>query len=296
METKYPLEVGSVIRKNKAFSIMSYLKKAEGSEGEPPLEVYSKMSRYTFSILEKNDGRAQSVTVNIRTSEIEDIVKRSEFALQKHLGNECSGANVSDEANSIAYTVKFAMGSYKGKSPASMIAEGKLDELKSQKAFLKANIGKYPKNQKLIDAIDEAMELNASGKLAQSSNMPVADKIILYQSGLKPQQRKQRDDGKSEVHEAEISWTVGSDYPVTVQITNYYADVTKQADGRLNVKNPDQSSRVTLRVTVSEAEWMDVLRKINTNMSLFEMLQARATFAEANKIFYKMLGESKKAW
>lgn len=296
MKTKYPLEVASVVRKTKTFSIDSCLEKADGSErGEAPLEMYAGFSRFSFKLLEKNEGKAKATSINIRIPEIEDIIKRGEYALQKQLDFEIGYGDDSLETQSIAYTTTFTMGNHKGKTPVDLIREGKADELESQKAFLKGNVDKYPKNQKIIDAIDETLKLQSEGKLNAASKASVSKNITLYDSGMKPQIRKTRADGKSEVDSAKIVWNVGSEYPVTVEITNYYADVVKQLDGRLNVRNTDKDSITMLRITISEKEWMDITRKIKTNMQMFEILNAREMFATSQKIYAEQLVASKKA-
>lgn len=296
MKTKYPLEVASIVRKTKTFSVDSCLEKADGNErGEAPLEMYAGFSRFAFKLLEKNDGEARATSINIRIPEIEDIVKRGEYALQKQLDSELGCGDASSEPQSIAYTTKFAMGNYKGKTPVDLIREGKGDELEAQKAFLKVNVAQYPKNQKIIDAIDEALKLQSEGKLDVTSKTSVSKTITLYDSGMKPQIRKTRSDGKSEVDSAKITWNVGNEYPVTVEITNYYADVVKQSDGRLNVRNADKDSMVTIRITISEKEWMDIMRSIKINMQLFEILNAREMFTVSHEIYAEQLAASKKA-
>ena len=292
--TRYPLEVGSIVRKNKTFSITSYMYRANGQEEENPYDVYGRFSRYTFNILDTGDMNGRKVAkVNIKPSDIADIVKRTEYAFKEHMDVEnkpnvvATGATV----NSPAYAVTFKMGAFKGRTPASLIAEGREEELLKQKSFLAANVGKYPANQQLINAIDDAFQLKANNQLNISTdNENTGSRTInLFTSGLKPQQRKQREDGKCEVNEMRIDWQVGAKYPVTIEITNYYATVVKQADGRLNVREQDAMSRVSLRATASEAEWMDILRKIETNMHMFEILQARTTFAEAEEIYQDQL-------
>lgn len=295
MLTKYPLEVGKVIRKDKSFSITSYLYRANGQEGESPYEVYGKFSRFVFSLLDMGGGIRRAVKINVNPNDIADISKRTEYALHKQIEAECCDSTNEEDTGNTSNVI-FNMGTLKGRTPASVLAEGKREELEKQRSFLLANVGKYPANQKLINAIDEAFRQQTEGTLAQTQNAPKTSSIRLYSSGLKPQQRRQRSDGKCEVNEMRITWDVGNKYPVTIEITNYYASVLKLADGRLNVRDVDNSSRVTLRAVASEAEWINILRKIETNMHMFEILQARATFAEAESIYSTILSNSKNTY
>lgn len=296
MDTKYPLEVGSIIRKDKSFSITSYLYRANGHEGEAPYDVYGKFSRFVFSILDMSGGIRKSTRINVNPNDVADIVKRSEYALHKQIEAECE-TPVEQTGNNacLANSVTFNMGTLKGKTPLSVLAEGNAEELKKQRVFLQANVGKYPANQKLINAIDDAFKQQMNGNPLNVQTSVKTASICLYSSGMKPQQRKKRADGKCEVNEMKITWDVGNKYPVTIEIVNYYATVIRFQDGRLNVKEPDPSSRVVLRAKAGEAEWMNILRKMETNMQMFEILQTKATFAEAEAIYNAQLATARNA-
>ena len=72
--------------------------------------------------------------------------------------------------SSKAYTVKFFIGEFRGKTPAQVLTEDpeSVDKLLKQKEQLSANVARYPKNQDQIDAIDEAISLYENGMLAES--------------------------------------------------------------------------------------------------------------------------------
>ena len=289
MITKYPLEVASVVRKNKTMSITSYLYKAKGTEGENPYEVYGKFSRFSFSILDLGEpGNIKTARINVKPDEIADIKVRTKYALREHLDAETKMPTGNSLGESYpAYTSTFRTGAHKGMTPASVLLEGKAEELKKERAFLQGNVGRYPANKQIIAAIDNAFDLQKANMLrgdVTNNNNNLVRTVSLFYSGLKPQQRKQREDGKCEVHEMNISWQVGAKYPVEIAITNYYASVNKQTDGRLLVGEKDNSSRITIKITLDESEWMNTIRKIDTNMHMFEILQARELFKEADQI------------
>ena len=76
--------------------------------------------------------------------------------------------------NSKAYTVKFFLGEFRGKTPAQVLMENQAnkDKLLAQKTQLSANLSRYPRNQDQIDAIDEAISLLESGALKVETPMP----------------------------------------------------------------------------------------------------------------------------
>lgn len=285
IKTKYPLEVGSVVRKSKTFSIMSYLIRANAYDNELPYTVYGKFSRFAISILDITNG-TKSVRGNIKPSEIADISYRSEYALNKHIEAEINSVNTSSTSTlSTAYSVKITSGTLKGKTPATVLLEGNDSYLENQREWLQQNLSRYPNNKVQIDAINEAFKLKREGKLDKSaSNNSGGTIVTLYDGGMHPLTRKTREDGKCFVYEIKITWQVGEKYPVMVAIANYYATVLKTQDGRLNVTNVDNSSRTLLSMTMSEGEWIEIISNIKRNMSMFEILQARSLFNDAEVI------------
>lgn len=292
VRTKYPLEVGSVVRKNKTFSITSHLSRANAYDNDPPYLIYNKFSRFALSILDTTNG-TKSVKGNIRTSEIADIIYRTEYAFKRHMDAETVlDDNLStDDRTSPAYTVRIATGTLRGLTPAQAIADGKEQLLINQKQFLEEHLQQYPSNRAQINAIDDALNLKAKNLIGSSNTASSGCLVNLYNGGMHPLVRNTRSDGKCFVYEIKIEWQVGSKYPVSVSITNYYATAIKQADGRLNVTNQDQLSRIVLTQTMSESEWINIITSIKKNMKQFELLNAKALFNEASKAYQEALSE-----
>jgi hypothetical protein len=295
--TKYPVEVASVVRQNKTLGFNSFLYRADSEENESPYKIYGKFSRYTISILDTSNGSKKSAKGNIRVSEIADIERRTQYAFNKHMQSETTPMVATTEQRAIAYTVRITSGSLKGKTPAEAILEGNGKMLMQQKKFLEENLSRYPNNKTQIDAINEAVKLYKDKKL-KKDEIKTADNggtITLYNAGMHPLVRNTRTDGKCFVYEISISWKVGANYPVNVVVCNYYAKVNKMNDGRLNVKDVDERSKVRLNVSLSEAEWFNILSSIEKNMNQFELLTARMIFNDADKTYKTIVNESKKA-
>ena len=292
MKTKYPVEVASVIRKNKTFAINSYLVKANGLDNESPYKVYGKFSRFALTIMDSSSVKNETVTANIRVSDFAIIRQKSCIALEHGMFHE---KNQATESASPAYTEIIGMGTLKGKSPAQVILEGNGKELIKQRQFLMNNLEKYPGNKKMLYAIDQAITLYKQNNLAPTHKTAVASDhtVEIYRAGMHPLIRKRRDDGKCFVYDMSISWSFESDYPVTVSILNYYADVIKLNDGRLNVRNIDLHSKLNLAISMTDSEWMNILESIDKNMRMFEFLNARSIFTEAYGIYSEIIRNAK---
>lgn len=295
--TKYPVEVVSVVRNKKTLGINSFLSRACSEEAESPYKIYGKFSRFTISILDQTDTTRKSATGNIRVAEIADIERRTQYAFNKHMAVEQAQKNnlQANSSEDIAYTVKIANGKLKGKTPAEAINEGNGKILLQQRQFLIENLNKYPNNKLQIDAIERACVLYKEGKLKKEtqSNASELETVTLYNAGMHPLIRKTRCDGKCFVYEILISWKVGANYPVNVSLINYYAKTVQREDGRLNVMEVDERSKIRLSFALTEAEWFNILNSLERNMKQFEILTAKIIFDDAQKTYRMQLQQSK---
>lgn len=295
VRTKYPVEVASIVRTNKTLGFNSFLFRADSSENESPYKIYGKFSRYAISILDTSGTSNKSVRGNIRVTEIADIERRTQYAFNKHMQFETKGSLVNNEGSSSrAYTVKITTGSLKGKTPAEVITDGNGKLLMQHKKFLEQHLQQYPNNKIQIEAINEAVILYKEGTLENKKDVQGENEIItLYNAGMHPLTRQKREDGKCLVYEINITWRVGANYPVTMTVSNYYARAEKMNDGRLNVKDVDEQSKIRLNVSISEAEWFNILSSIERNMNQFEVLTAKTIFNDANQTYITTIQESK---
>lgn len=283
--TKYALETARILRKGKALKINANYILAKADEGESPFDVYGSMSRLSIVQLDQGaDNREVRVTGNISMTSVADLVARTEYAFQKHLDALCAPKTTGTSA---AYTVKFTSGSLKGKTPSDVLTEdpsGGMDILNRQYKFLKDNVARYPKNQLQIDAIMDAASLYKAGKLEQTQAVHHPT-VVLYDAEARALIRKPREDGKCPVYSIKITWDVGEKYPVTFETTNLYAPVLHREDGTISpiLKDCDRTSIKKAVLVISEEEWMNVIRQIQTNMRQFENANAAEIFRDALK-------------
>lgn len=221
-------------------------------------------------------------------------------------------------------TINF--GNLSGKTPYQVLMEGNVGDpavvaknreaLANQRKFMADQLGKFPKNQQVIDCIDAAFFLidPATGLLkpgaasAQAGTPQTAEsapsggfgEITIYKSA--PKGNKYKKDEKTGLYlttEAEIKWKLGKDYPVEVTLTNYLAPIKFFKDGRqvTEVGNKDKNSekRHTFRLTA--AQWLNCLYMMELNKFLFASMNAPKQFKEADEIQSENVreGQQKKA-
>ncbi len=283
---KYPLEVASVVRQQ-TFYINLFLGQAKTENNEAPLMFFDRFSRLATTIINQNKVPAM---VNISMAEFNDIKNRSKFAFAEEM-KALYLQSEKAESVSKAYTVTFTAGNLKGKTPAQVLLEASdknagIETLRSQYAFLRDNVSRYPKNAEIMAAINEAVKLLQAGKLsAEAQSTSGTKEILIYHSGFKPQIRKKREDGMAPVHQCEITWSLKSAYPVTVKITNCYAPVVQLEDGKLNVvmAQKDQKTVITNTMSLTAAEWMNAVENIERNIDLFTRLTFKSALDDAQR-------------
>lgn len=267
---------------NQTFALENHFTTAKIEDGEFPLGIYDKrFSRLTGVVIA--DGN--NATFNIPKRELAAIIKKSDYALRKHMDSLYDNTESSNsEPLSSAYTVKFTSGRLKGKTPAEVLIDdpNNKDVLNSQYSFLKKNISKYPKNQEQMDAIVEASRLLQEGKLS-CNNVRKSVIVPIYTPGFRPLTSRTREDGKSFVYDVKINWYVGAETPVTVEVSNFYAPVKKTDTGLLNVMVKDKDSEIKCSTSILADTWMDIVYDIEAQMRAFEICNYSNAYIAASK-------------
>jgi len=286
--TKYPWDIWSAVRKQ-TMSVEAHLFPAEAfpkdpqEEGESPLTGHSGYSRFVVTVI---NAEKVALSANIPIREIAGIDAKTKFAATKQFEYDCRQKS---EGVSPAYTVKITTGTFKGKTPAEVLLENPAnrEKLTSHYNWLKENLAKYPNNKHQMEAIIEASNLEKAGNLkGEVSDTGYKPSVKIYEAPMRPLASKKREeDGKWLVYEFYIKWNVGDNYPVSVEIVNYYAPVEKKPDGTLNVKvsERDNESIRKNEMKLTAEEWLNANRSINSVLSQFEMLHAKSNFDAARR-------------
>lgn len=250
------------------------------TKAENPQLLFGSFSRLVFNLIKAG----QSVTANVPFPDIADIMERTAYARQKLYDmelDETAAVVAADETLPPAYTVKFTMGEFKGKTPAAVVMEdpeGNRGKLREHYEFLQRNADKYPLNKKIMDAITNAYELLSAGKLeakTEATNQAVI--FTIYKPGRRPLVRKEQAPGSPNkfVYDISVIANLGSKYPVQVEIQNYYAPVKKTESGLYNVEtsNMDPNSLKKISAYMTMKDW---------NRLIYAIADQRAAFIAAN--------------
>lgn len=268
-EIKYPKEIDSVVR-TKTFCINAELTKPDTDNGDSPLKLYSRFSRFPITLINEKKVFANA---NINVTDMIDIMKRSEFAYNKEMELSMQTQTIENDVSS-AYTVQISSGMLKGKTPAQALLESpdNLKALVNQFNFLKQNLDKYPRNRVQMQAIKEAKTLFESGKLTESKAQGNTNNFEIYKSGFRPLKRKSREDGMCFVYDVKITWNFKQNYPLEIEIQNYYAPVTTDDRGMMNVQfsQRDKNTFIKESMKLSASEWNHIMYMTRTNMEIFE--------------------------
>lgn len=282
---KYPYDIVSYVRK-KTFSIEAHFTR---ELDESPLKMFAEpFSRYVFTVIE--NGKA--ATANVPISCVEKLFMDT----QKIYMNSSNEKGAIHGGTSPAYTVRFVAGKNRGKTPAEVLAQpnGK-DILNSEYRWLKENLGKYPGNQKIMDAIIDASKLDPKEVSTRSKNASAP--ITLLSIGQRPLIRKKRPDGMCFVYEVSIEMDFSRDYPVTVFVTNYYAPVIKTDKGLLNVQSSkmDKSSLIRNSFAMTMEEWLNAVFMMKDAKEAYYFTNFRLALNLADEASKKQREEFEKA-
>ena len=290
---KYPYDIVSIVRQ-KTLSIEAHF--TQGKE-ESPMKVFdSTFSRFSATIIADSQTAYFNIPiealpgVRVRT----DIAANEQFRPKAIVPKNTSSTDI--DTNSIAFTKKFVTGTLKGKSPAEVLMEDPVNgskTLNGQYKWLKDHLQQYPKNQDLMDAIMTASKLDLS-KLsdADTGNM-TSSSIVLLDIGCRPLIRKEREDGKCFVYEGKVVWDTSRNYPVTVTIKNYYANVKKNENGTLNVNlsSKDKDTAIEKEFNMTADEWLSTIHEMESARDCFKLCH----FNEGWKLAESAAAEARKA-
>lgn len=168
---QYLKQCWSALQSNKTLGLDFYLSAPSGKGDVPALTLHDPFSRYILTLIDNSGNERKIIRVNIRASEVPLLVSRYELVNMAKFFHETQVPKDDTEQEaakpSPAYTVRIRAGAMKGKTPAEILMEDptKEGELVRHRDWLAGFLGQYPKNQEVIDAIDDAVYLLSEGQL-----------------------------------------------------------------------------------------------------------------------------------
>lgn len=263
------------IKSQQTFSVEPYFYKAESKNEESPLPIVSSTSRFRATIINKE---RKAVTVRWTTSEVRSM--EADFTTARSLAKQQAWSISENTPTDPAYTVKIIAGSLKGLTPAEVVLQGREKELNNHYKWLKDNLEKYPKNEEIMNAIQNAAALKNEGKLENVSSNSLKD-MVVFESDIKPLVRQQKDNGKCPVYKSKVIVHPTDTYPVEVILTTFDAPVIKNDNGTLNVVAKEKENEVTNAMRMSFQDFGFVLEEMSDYIRNFKMLNCKACYTDA---------------
>jgi hypothetical protein len=176
---QYNRQCWSAMTTNKTFSLDFNLSATDGNGNIPALELHDAFSRFTLTLIDNSGNERKIVRFNIKEKELDNFLTRYKQTSNAKFQHEMQASKPQEAAPSKpspAYTTRIFAGAMKDKTPAEILMEDptKEGELLRHRDWLVAHLGTYPKNQGVIDAINDAVYLLADGLLSPAE-APVED-------------------------------------------------------------------------------------------------------------------------
>lgn len=312
---KYAGQLTSIKRKTMVLSVNDRLSHVDESAEATYLELLHPAAVYRVSIL-GDIQKGLSAVANIRPEDVELLWLRLKFA-EEELFHKGAKVNTAQEGNaapgSDAFTVTFTMGRLKGKTPGGFLTEAQdkeaaVKELQGQYDFLAQNVGRYSSNQKVMDAIKNAIEYYELGAMddgADGDTQPgegYAYEAPLYNP---PEKTFRKDtvtlqDGRvlTKCYTINISFIPSNEYPYRVFITNRYAMINKdQKTGLERIRSVEKAVYDTYKplqykMSLTSGEMVSLVSAMKENLQYYKS----CVYTNMRAMDHKLQEANRKAW
>jgi len=261
----YPRQCCKVKRANQVLSVEAFLAIAgENDLKSNPLEIPG-YSLFKLTIIDKKGNKTITPFANIPEADVSMIKTVTDIAIEEAVKNKVDAS----EALTAGATssVRFRTGQYIGKTPMEILMENpeqNKGKLLAQKDFLAKNVEKFPNNQPVMDAIDEAITLHESG-----SNVNVEPQksthIIIYEQKVKILERikKKGDDSRCRIYNITMAYDSTKKNPFTIRIANGFAKINKTAIGAMQADMRSVVDKEESTMSLTESEFVSMVNRMN---------------------------------
>lgn len=245
-------------RPGKSILAVPYFSKVtEDMKKTPWLNVFSPMSVMQLQISNVIDEKTVTVKANVKVMECIRLIEKTKHLSHRILDMQLESGSGNETQKGTGATFRF--GSYAGKTPAEVLASDGADALKKQRDFLAQNVAKYPDNQKIIDAIDEALS-------ATSTQNELKRTIVtrLIEPGFKYYVSDTDSQGRTRCYNLNVIADL-TNRTVNIEIMNGYAKLNDVGNGLRNVdtKTFDPNTKHTFRWLVPWDAWEDWMQRLD---------------------------------
>ncbi len=266
MASKYPYDIVSIVRK-KTLSVEAHL--IPDFETSPLKVFHESYSRFVFTILDK-ESEQKAAYMNIHVDELSRIKAVTDIAFASTFKTSTPLPEFPDAP--LVTSVRFRMGIAKGKTPFDVLSEN-YDKgtqlLNDQYTFLAKGADRYPANKQEMEAILQASNLDPSVFKKKDQDVGTFSPITVFEQTARPLTRKTDESGRSFCYEGKVMWLPGQNYPVEIQISNYYAPVVKKENGLLNVQVSQKTAETKKNFVLTDGEWLAAVEAMKRAVDAF---------------------------
>ena len=174
--------------------------------------------------------------------------------------------------NTPAYTVPIKERNCKNRTAAEVLQmENGLNILTNARKFFAANLNRYPKNEQMVKAIDEALFLYQSRQLSQSVNLPP-----LYSSPVKPKSNADKNN-RHTAYSISISGSSSSTVDWTFEIFNCKALLRNMGKLKVvDVEHAEEKKTLTFKITQQEMDLF--IYRLQSTLDIFERMNFQGDY------------------
>lgn len=269
MVEKYPLQIWVAARAGMSLTCAADLKSPEEWDTKnSPMEMHSGFSVFRMAIASSEKG---SVVANIPASDVPYLLNQYHF--QRNILNR----QAMSIPNTPAYTVPIKERNCKNRTAAEVLQmENGLNILTNARKFFAANLNRYPKNEQMVKAIDEALFLYQSRQLSQSVNLPP-----LYSSPVKPKSNADKNN-RHTAYSISISGSSSSTVDWTFEIFNCKALLRNMGKLKVvDVEHAEEKKTLTFKITQQEMDLF--IYRLQSTLENFERMNFQGQYKIARR-------------
>lgn len=292
-ECKYPRQIVAIKRKEVTLSVDADLQLAQhiiNNKGEeellPPLTIHSPWSRFIWTLVDTSGHEKVYPWANIPAREVGVLKTMTDAMLSRSL---LKSKTAKTEQTSSAYSVKLLVNPFRGQTPAAvlLVDPNQKEKLIDCMDFLRAHLNNNKfadRNQKQIDAINNALDLFEDGKLSKeavSHNAPV----IIYHIPSKTLKNRPPKDERYFTYSIKIEYDSGFDYPWVINIHNAYMKLKEKSDGTFQTIPETAKYKSSSHIMLSNYEFGGIIDHMYNTVRNFETIFFRPQFIAAQKLY-----------
>lgn len=154
-KTQYLRQCWSAIHTNQTLALDYYLEPTSSDDEIPVMELNNQFSCFVFGLIDNTTPDRKILKACIKSDEVPYICQQYQLALWQRCLSINKTSKGDEKVTSPAYVVTIKTGTYKGRTPASILLENpdKKSDMEKNRKFLQEHLKDYPKNQEIIDVM-----------------------------------------------------------------------------------------------------------------------------------------------